>query len=739
MRLRPVCGTIAAPVPQALALKVDRYFQITLLAMIATGFVALVGTGRLDGLSLVFVAAALILRGLHLARRSTFVLTEKATTRLTLVYVTFYLLDFMFLSGSFLTATVHLVLFIMVVTMFAVQRERYHVYLIVIAFMMVLAAAILTIDSFFLAAFFVFSLLAIATFITMEMRRSFLDAATRRTAAPSALAAYRLPRSLGRAAVALVLGIFIGIPAVFYALPRWSFGRFSQFSQRNVFVAGFGSDVKLGEIGRIQQSDQVVMHVSFLSGSQPPAEMKWRGATLATFDGRRWFNEFRSGSRRYVTDLDNHLNLRDGFIAFVLTGTDGFEISPLQKRIDYRVLLEPIGTNVIFLLPTPTALEAETRSYMVDSAGGIGYWDPQRLVRTYNAQAVERALSADAARTIAGYPPEIAKYYLQVPDTLDKRVAELTQQIVKDKASVYERARAVELYLTKTYGYTLEMQAAGDDPISFFLFQRKKGHCEYFASAMAIMLRTAGIPARVVNGFRGGEFNDVSGSYIVRARDAHSWVEAYVPGHGWYEFDPTPAGEPMPRNRWARLLLYVDAAREFWGEWVINYDFAHQRDLSLTTASKSRVLFDRLRLKVRGIYDALLARARQTQADAARDPRKYGVRTGVLLAALLLALNLRALWRWYRNRRIAARPGEAPLLAASLWYTRLTRLLRRKGFERAAGQTADEFAASIPRPDVREPVTRFAETYQRARFWDSAPDAEHLPELYDEVEEALRR
>jgi len=716
---------------------VERYFQLLLFAMIVTGFISLVATGRLDVLSLMFVGAALAVKALHLARRNPFVLSEKVTSRLTIVYVLFYVLDLLFLSGSFITATVHLVLFIMVVTMFAVQRERYNVYLIVIAFMMVLAAAILTIDSFFLGAFFVFSLLAVATFICMEMRRSF-RAAEKRTASSPASLARPLSRSLGRTAAGLVLGIFIGIPVIFYMLPRWSFGRLSQLAAANLFVAGFGSEVKLGEIGRIQQTDQVAMHVTFLNGSQPPADMYWHGVTLSHFDGKRWYNDRVADQSRSFVGFTNNLNFDESYISKAFLGMPSRHGALFGKHVEYRVLMEPLGTNVVFLLSTPTALESEVRRYAVTSAAAVGYEDPTRQIRAYKAEAAERLISPNAEQDTDTIPSEIAALYLQIPDKLDPQVTELAQQLTKGEISTVSRARAIETYLQTKFAYTLDMETKGSDPIAYFLFDRKKGHCEYFASSMALMLRTIGIPARIVNGFRGGEYNDISGSYIVRARDAHSWVEAYIPGHGWHEFDPTPAADPIQRDRWARLLLYLDAAREFWGEWVINYDFSHQRELSHSTVVKTRETFDSLRMTVREWYDRLLERARKTQQDATLHPQEYGVRTVVLLATLLFIFNVRSLWLWICGIRVARRPEQAPRLAASIWYDRLIKLLRRKGYERQPAQTAEEFAASIETETVREEVVNFAEHYERARFGDSASDAEKLPELYDEVEEALK-
>jgi hypothetical protein len=337
-------------------------------------------------------------------------------------------------------------------------------------------------------------------------------------------------------------------------------------------------------------------------------------------------------------------------------------------------------------------------------------------------------------------PPAISQFYLQLPE-IDPRTYALARELTANEPSAYGKAVAIENHLRTKFGYTLEMRGAGRDPVGQFLFVWKRGHCEYFASAMAVMLRSIGIPSRIVNGFRNGEFNDVSGSYIVRARDAHSWVEAYIPGHGWTEFDPTPAADVAERTSWSRLLLYVDAMREFWNEWVINYDSSRQAALGESTVSKARVWFDRLRVYVRERYDALLVRFRKAQSHAANEPQRLGIQFVVVLAAILFAVNLRRLWRWVRSVRIARAPKSQPRLAASIWYQRVLNLLRRKGMDRRPAQTPQEFVYSLPAVDplIREKVTLFTEHYERARFGDSADDAAKLPELYEELEEVLRR
>ena len=168
--------------------------------------------------------------------------------------------------------------------------------------------------------------------------------------------------------------------------------------------------------------------------------------------------------------------------------------------------------------------------------------------------------------------------YLGLP-RLDPRIPRLAEQITASAGNNYDKAVALESYLRTHFAYSLQLpRTVPHDPLANFLFERKQGHCEYFASSMAVMLRTLGIPSRMVNGFRTGEFNDLTSQYVVRASNAHSWVEAYFPGHGWIAFDPTPDASMPARTGWSRVMLYVDAMASFWREWVVNYDAGTSAD-----------------------------------------------------------------------------------------------------------------------------------------------------------------
>ena len=177
-------------------------------------------------------------------------------------------------------------------------------------------------------------------------------------------------------------------------------------------------------------------------------------------------------------------------------------------------------------------------------------------------------------RAPTDYPGDIRLVYLRLPD-LNPKIADLARQVTSAATNNYDRATAIQNYLRDNFRYTLDPSAIEPkDPIDSFLFKSKSGYCEYFAASMAVMLRTLNIPSRLVNGFQTGSYNRIGKDFVVRARDAHSWVEVYFPNYGWITFDPTPADpNPIRAGAWDD---YVDALNLFWSEWIVNYDFSHQ-------------------------------------------------------------------------------------------------------------------------------------------------------------------
>jgi hypothetical protein len=314
---------------------------------------------------------------------------------------------------------------------------------------------------------------------------------------------------------------------------------------------------------------------------------------------------------------------------------------------------------------------------------------------------------------------------LQLP-RLDPRIPLLAQSMTVGASTDLARARAIENHLRSDYGYTLRLpDRTVADPLAYFLFTRKKGYCEYFASAMAVMLRTLGIPARMATGFQSGEYNPLSDLWLVRASDAHSWVEAWIPGFGWTTFDPTP---PDPSQNgptlFSKMGLYVDAAETFWQKWVVGYD-----------PSRQGTLADRV-LSIRWL-DGLSVTASGWDVRAKAWLKRFGLSAGLAVVG--------ALWFWLvaprlvgmlrlRRRVQRVRRGEAQGADATLLYERMLRVLKRQGFQKPAWFTPVEFARSLGVTPLGAAVGEFTAVYNALRFGGRTEIAPHLSALLDQLE-----
>jgi protein-glutamine gamma-glutamyltransferase len=713
---------------------IDHYFELALYLLVLTGFATLASTGGLDLPSIILVGAALAVRGYLLAKRWQFVISERWTTPLSILYFVFFAADYFLFSRNFLPATIHLALFGVVIRMFSLRRERDHITLAILAFLMVLASAVLTVDSIFLLSFAVFMMMAVGTFVLMEMRRSGHAASIQARHSNDPWEHRHLAFSLARVVPALMLMILICGTAMFFLMPRMSAGYMGGYSFGTNLSSGFSDRVQLGQIGEIQQSNAVVMHIQIDGDRVGGSDLHWRGVALADFDGRIWSNP-----------KDQFLLQRQPDNSFLVPRNNpalrSYATANLEREhlIHYRVLMEPIGTNVFFLAPWARSVSGDYRLVAGDSSGAVYDFDSQHAITRYEADS-NIAAPAPAELRAAGrdYPERIAATYLRLP-AVDPRVARLAAQVTNSANNDFDKATAIENNLMTHFGYTLELpRAPVKDPIANFLFERKQGHCEYFASAMAIMLRTLGIPSRVVNGFRSDEFNDLTGNYVIRAKNAHSWVEAYFPGYGWQTFDPTPAGASGTPQGWQRLALYIDAMSSFWRDWVVSYDSSHQYSLGQAAIGGTRGLWEGARIWARNKYASMLRWARHSQNRVEHSPGRWAILGLAIAVGLFLLGNIGRIAHLLHERWLQAHPERSPEQAASMWYRRMARALARRGVEKPAAETPQEFVKKIENGRLREPVARFTAAYEAARFGDSAEDVKRLPKLYEEVESAAR-
>ena len=706
-----------------IARTIDRYFNVALYLLVLTSFGTLASTGALDLPAVFLVGMALLLRGYQLLTRGSFVIPAHWLDYLTLLYLPIGVADYLFVSRGFLVTVVHLILFLMVMRIFSLQRARDHYTLAALSFAMILGAAVLTVDSVFLFSFAVFLLVAVITFVLMEIKHSAGNAQVSAHEPPVVTAHRNLATTLLATAPLLMLMILAGSTFIFFLLPRVSSHYLTGYTPTNEISTGFSDRVQLGRIGQIQQSNAVVMHIQIDHDLEGAYDLKWRGVALTAFDGKVWSNPF--GQHEVPRAPDGTYFLTPMRTAPASTG----------RRIHYRVLMEPIGTNVFFLADKAESIAGNFGRLSTDAGGAVYNLDVDHPINRYEADSWLNTPDPDDLRSTSDLIPGGMRAYVKLPP-LDLRISRLAEEITASSPTNYDKAVALDRYLKGHFGYTLDLpRTLPRDPLANFLFERKQGHCEYFASAMAVMLRTLHIPARVVTGFRTGEFNDLTGQYVVRASNAHAWVEAYFPGSGWISFDPTPAGGLSTHSSWSRLLLYVDAASSFWREWIVNYDVSHQRRLGQDAIENSRHFLDGVRHGISGLYHRMLNLTRHTHRKMTRAPGKWTVGILGIGAFLLVLVNLRRLFGALRAYVLRAHPDRAPRLAAALWYERMVRKLARRGWRKSPSQTPKDFVQAIQEPVLQEKVAKFTKVYESARFGQSTEDARALPELFEKIAE----
>jgi transglutaminase-like putative cysteine protease len=715
-------------------ISVQRYFEVSLLLTLATAFITVAMTGKLDFVSTVVVSIALGVKLWSYSREADFSLSPRTVTRISVFYIFFYALDFLIFSPGpglldrMLTATVHLVLFTTVIKIFSASTYRDYVYLATLSFMMMLASAILTVSTTYLIFFVLYVILAISTFISYEIKQG-MESATRAPEGP-----FRKPRqnraavegALMRAAVGLAVGIFLLAAVLFFVIPRYRTGYLTSLSSQSQNITGFSETVNLGDIRKILRSPMVVMRVTVEGDPRQFQGVKWRGVGLTSFDGTHWFNDNTEQSP--ITPASEQ--------RLVLSRLEGWQ-SRSRRPLRYHVLRSALSTDVLFAAPTPQEVVGRFHMLAIDETGSLH--SPQYAFEplAYDVVSETGVPSAwELRQTSTDYPDDVRLTYLRLPD-LDPRVADLARQVTSAATNNYDRASAIQDYLRSNFRYTLDPSAIEpQNPIVSFLFKSKSGFCEYFAASMAVMLRTLNIPSRLVNGFQTGSYNRIGKDFVVRARDAHSWVEVYFPKYGWITFDPTPADpNPIRAGAWDD---YVDALGLFWSEWVVNYDFSHQvrlvRQVEQTSRNFQQEFLNRTEeFKRRGVEVAYLVEA------WLMSHKVFMLLFMVTILAALVAgekhaslAEIRFFWLWkFGRRQHALSPPQA-----TLSYQRLLKTLRKKGYSKPTALTPFEFAQSLMATRLGSGVWEFTRLYNLLRFGQAQVPMARLRQLLDEIRRA---
>jgi len=450
----------------------------------------------------------------------------------------------------------------------------------------------------------------------------------------------------------------IAIPlaaAMFVILPRTQYPILGFLNREDRAKTGFTDNVRLGGVSGIQEDASVILRANMAKIDE--TELYWRGVVLDYFDGISWRN------------LNKNLAIP----------TKGIDVKGVQVR--QTIYLEPYNNNFLFAIDKPVHISLRgSRKFNDLTFATYGY--------------IEKRIKYEAISVVSDtmHEPLLNKdIYLQLPRNISSRVKNLVQNITSGK-NREDIIRSLYMYLNDgKYGYSLENLPVTKTPLDSFLFEVKYGNCEYFASAYTVMLRIAGIPSRVVGGYKGGFYNEVGQYYLVPQKNAHVWTEAYMPGKGWVRIDPTPASiynftSIQRQNIFLRLNLLLDTINYYWYVSVINYNFEKQ----ISIVHNLRHFFKKPKIEF---------------PFSRIDKSLYRY---VFFSILLTAVIATSLFLLIRSRQ----PKEKKILALFL------NKMKKYGYTKKQSQGLEEFVSNIKENDIRFSAYLFVQEYEKIFYQD---------------------
>lgn len=634
--------------------------------------------------------------------------------------------DMLWVSGELLPAGVHFLMILMIIKLCNLKLRRDYLHLYAISLVAILASGSLTTDLWYLPIFLLYLLAGVWTLLLFQLtkhpeetRIQTMSAAVRRQ--PPASVSQVTPQ-LFWLANGLALTTFGLTLVIFFTIPRVSAGFYQKGFGENIRTSGFSGTVNLGEIGPIKRDPSVVMRVE-LSDGRPHEEgrLYLRGVAFDQYDGKAWIN--RLNHRRAVSE--------DAAGTFVLRDRRSLASPRPGETIRQNILLEPLDTPVLFAAPFIERVSGKFPSVQSDLTGSVYLPFPSTSRIEYSVLSRSNpVLPEDLGAELSLYPESVIRHFLQLP-AQSERIALLAKEITYTQRTIYDKANTIHSFLTHNFRYSLDAPLAEQDqPLEEFLFTRKTGYCEHYATAMAIMLRTIGIPARLVTGFLATEWNEYGNYYVVRQQDAHAWVEVHLPHSGWITMDPTPPSIENIGNgasAWYALGRMLDTVRLQWGRIFVQYSAADQlavvRELKAEGAWARNKALDSMSTLF-SPFMAMFGGMAEYASKGMMQPLVEVLVPALIGLAILLWLGIRRPWAKGTVCKKTTRDEQA----ITQLYGRMVRHLARKGMSKLTTMPPLEFVRLTRErwSDASSAVSSITELYCRARFGQIPPTREEL-------------
>jgi hypothetical protein len=640
-------------------------------------------------------------------------------------------------TGELVMAAIYFLLFLVANKLYNRQKARDHLQLYATSLMAVVAGAAVNTGPSYVACFAIHVLAAVWSLILFQLRRemeeNYLlrhsdDASSERVEVARVLRSRRIVGWPFLSATALGATVVLGFSAlVFLFFPRVGLASWGWGAPKGPMV-GFSDRVNLGEEGFLRDNPEVVLRATFRDRVPKPVlrSLRWKATT---------FDQYRQGSWSRARALPWPQIHRFGW----LTVRGERPETARQKVARDRAIDRAVRADILLMprlgtiLPAPHPVAAfalrrkaftASRTLSLAHGGTVQNPRPGRMV----AYTTLSLLTPPRAASSGGWPPPKAltarerRAYTQLPENLPRTFHRLARSLASSGDDPSERARAAMRHLSTGNGFSYSRRLpdipTGHDPVVYFLLEAKRGHCEYFASSLALLLRAMDIPARMVTGFYGGRWNPYGGYLTVRQSDAHAWVEAFIPGRGWVVYDPTPAEGRAPiaeKGLWSRLGLWLDNLRLSYLRWVLDYDAQNQ--WSLVSGMKRWAHENR---PPKGLLWGAL----------------FVLTAGLgLLGGAWLIKRLRPSGR--STSRLRASRSVHP---ATRTYRRLLSSLARAGYSRHKWQTPKELASHLrsTSPETHALVGKATELYYEARYC-SPTEGEAAQKALARLEESTKK
>lgn len=603
--------------------------------------------------SLLFIS--LLIASAVFEKNKTFLLPRWALNSAAVLFIVFTFLNMNY--ANLIEKMIEMFIFLLAVKFLEDKKTRDHLQIYTISVFLLLGSALLSTDLLFLLYFLSLVFLFTVAIVLLAYLSEEPDLSLGKDVLFKIVSKALL---IPAAAIPLTVVFFIVLPRPFSPLLK-------VLTPGQKAMTGFSEDINLGMVSEIQEDTGTIFRAEMKE--IPSSKLYWRGIVFDHFDGQSW----KMSDKREMVKLGKQL----------LKG----------ERVEQTIYLEPYNYKYLFALDRPVLINRSRTS----------------KVFTYTLpQSPDKRIKYDAVSVLDEtiYEDEInEETYLQLPDDFSEKITDLAIRITSGKNAQEKMNLILSFFSDEKFKYSMEGLPVSSKPLEDFLFDLKSGNCEYFASSMALMLRASGVPARVVGGYKGADYNEVGGYYLVQQRNAHVWVEAYMNGLGWVRVDPTPSSREVLIRRYQsglffKLRMALDVVNYFWNGFVIDYDLRKQFSLFMRLGQ--------------GIKSPGL------DIDLSAGKKSAGGYIVIFVPVFLFVIII---------YRILTKKTRAEIKMIRKFHKRMLRY----GYERSPSEGLDEFLLRIDDEGIRLKASAFVADFNAIYYKDQGFTRARIKRLHEKI------